>query len=96
MPPVSAAEKSMTTQHFHLRKPMMEWLATQVCMCVRVCKFMNVYVSSLVDIRTSSSSLQCGGITRCFMATARKYAYLSANPHQQQCLSNLRVFISAG
>lgn len=37
MPPVSAAEKSMKTQPFHLRKPMMGWLAAQVCTSVHQC-----------------------------------------------------------
>ena len=57
MPPVSAAEKSIRTQPLHLRKPMMGWLATQVCVCV----LMNVYGRLLVDICTCSSPLQhCG------------------------------------
>lgn len=73
MPPVSAAEKSMTAQTFHLREPMMGWLATHVCLsCVHfVCK--DVYARLLADMCTSFS----GGI----IDTAVKYSYPSANPH---------------
>lgn len=77
---VSAAEKSMTTQPFYFRKPMMGWLTTQVCVsALTLCA--QVYECLCELVSTSSSSLQHRGITRFFMATATKYAYLSANPH---------------
>lgn len=74
MPLVSTAEKSMTTQPFHLRNPMKAWAAAHVCL--RMFIFAHT--------------------THKLVATAVKYAYLSANPHQRRCCLNLEVSISAG
>lgn len=80
MPLVSTAEKSMTTQPFHLRNPMKGWAAAHVCLRMFMLACMWVFAHT----------------THKLVATAVKYAYLSANPHQRRGCSNLEVSISAG